>query len=89
MPPVTRDSGGPGEDQTPLPDDAPLDADVTVFDTVYTPRRTPLLARTEAAGARSVCGLDMFLRQAAMQFERWTGKRVPNGVFEGAVGESP
>ena len=82
-------AGGPGEDQTPLPDDAPLDDSVTVFDTVYTPRRTPLLARAEAAGARSVCGLDMFLRQAAMQFERWTGKKPPNGVFEGAVAESP
>ncbi len=80
-------AGGTGEDQTPLPDDVPLDHSVTVFDTVYTPRRTPLLARTEAAGARSVCGLDMFLRQAAIQFERWTGREAPIASFKRSIGE--
>jgi 3-dehydroquinate dehydratase/shikimate dehydrogenase len=79
-------AGGPGEGQSPLPEDVPLDAGVTVFDCVYAPRRTPLLAQAEAAGARAVSGLDMFLRQAAMQFERWTGTPAPLDVFRQAVG---
>ncbi|MHC4080762.1 MAG: type I 3-dehydroquinate dehydratase [Planctomycetota bacterium] len=78
-------AGGPGEGQSPLPEDVPLDAGVTVFDCVYAPRRTPLLAQAEAAGARAVSGLDMFLRQAAMQFERWTGEPAPVEVFKQAV----
>ncbi|MHC4217195.1 MAG: type I 3-dehydroquinate dehydratase [Planctomycetota bacterium] len=72
-------AGGPAPDQSPLPDATPLDADATVFDCVYTPTRTPLLARAEAAGARVVTGKDMFLRQAAMQFEQWTGQPAPTG----------
>jgi 3-dehydroquinate dehydratase/shikimate dehydrogenase len=75
-------AGGPGEGQSPLPEGVPLDAGVTVFDCVYTPRHTPLLAQAEAAGARAVSGLDMFLRQAAMQFERWTGTPAPPDVFK-------
>ncbi|MHC4766378.1 MAG: type I 3-dehydroquinate dehydratase [Planctomycetota bacterium] len=79
-------AGGPGEGQSPLPDGVPLDAGVTVFDCVYAPKRTPLLAQAEAAGARAVSGLDMFLQQAAVQFERWTGTPAPLDVFSQAVG---
>jgi 3-dehydroquinate dehydratase/shikimate dehydrogenase len=79
-------AGGPGEGQSPLPEDVPLDAGITVFDCVYTPKHTPLLAQAEAAGARAVSGLDMFLRQAAMQFERWTGQAAPVEVFRQALG---
>ncbi|MHC4416782.1 MAG: type I 3-dehydroquinate dehydratase [Planctomycetota bacterium] len=78
-------AGGPGPDQSPLPEGVPLDADVTVFDCVYTPARTPLIAQAEAAGARAVPGMEMFLRQAAMQFQRWTGTPAPMGVFRQAV----
>jgi len=79
-------AGGPGEGQSPLPEGVPLDAGNTVFDCVYTPRRTPLLAQAEAAGARAVSGLDMFLRQAEMQFERWTGTPAPADAFKQALG---
>jgi 3-dehydroquinate dehydratase/shikimate dehydrogenase len=48
-----------------------------VFDTVYTPLETRLLRDAEAAGARTICGLEMFLRQAAGQFQRWTGRVAP------------
>ena len=77
--------GGPGADQSPLPADAPLDEKTTVFDTVYTPQRTPLIKQAEARGARTIIGLEMFLSQAAMQFERWTGKPGPMDVFRAAV----
>ncbi|MFB3139360.1 MAG: shikimate dehydrogenase, partial [Phycisphaerales bacterium] len=58
---------------------------VTVFDTVYTPQRTPLIHQAEAHGARAISGLDMFLRQAAMQFERWTGRDAPTEAFRAAL----
>ena len=72
----------------PLPDGNPLDEligrdawslteDMTVFDTVYTPSRTPLIAEAESRGARVILGIDMFMRQAALQFESWTGERAP------------
>lgn len=57
--------------------DVPLDDSVTVFDTVYTPERTPLICEAEARGARTITGSGMFLRQAALQFARWTGKDAP------------
>ncbi len=80
-------AGGPDEDQSPLPDDAPLDEKTTVFDTVYTPQRTPLIKQAEARGARTIFGVEMFLSQAAMQFERWTGKPAPMDVFRAVVME--
>ncbi len=58
-----------------------LDETVTVFDTVYAPARTPLLRQAEAAGAHTIGGLDMFLRQAALQFLVWTGREAPIDVF--------
>jgi 3-dehydroquinate dehydratase/shikimate dehydrogenase len=75
-------AGGPDADGSPLPEDAPLDDRTTVFDTVYNPVRTPLIAEAEARGARVVTGLDMFINQAAMQFERWTGEAAPIELFE-------
>ncbi|KAK9146827.1 hypothetical protein Sjap_006730 [Stephania japonica] len=44
-----------------------------VFDSVYTPRKTRLLIEAEAAGATIVSGVEMFLRQAAGQFNLFTG----------------
>ncbi|MDB5333522.1 MAG: aroD aroE [Phycisphaerales bacterium] len=59
--------------------DAPptLDAESVVFDTVYNPMKTKLLAQAEAAGAKTIGGVEMFVRQAAAQFEVWTGKPAP------------
>ena len=61
--------------------DVLLDDRVTVFDTVYTPARTPLIREAEARGARVVTGMDMFIGQAARQFALWTGKAAPVEVF--------
>lgn len=78
-------AGGPAAQESPLPDDVPLDRSVTVFETVYNPRRTPLFEQAESQGAKAIGGLDMFLRQAAMQFERWTGEAAPMEVFQKRV----
>ncbi|MFM8784641.1 MAG: hypothetical protein ACKOFI_05695, partial [Phycisphaerales bacterium] len=62
--------GGPDPGGNPLPDDMSLDG-VTVMDTVYAPRETPLLRESRSCGARTVDGWQMFERQARLQSERW------------------
>jgi shikimate 5-dehydrogenase len=52
-----------------------------VFDTVYTPLETRLLKDAGAAGATTVCGLDMFIAQAVGQFERWTALPAPEHLM--------
>ncbi len=52
-----------------------------VFDTIYNPIETRLLRDTAAAGCVTIPGTEMFVRQGAAQFERWTGRPAPLGVF--------
>ena len=61
----------PDVDDSPMPADA-LRSDTVVFDTVYSPVQTRLLNEAAGVGCRTISGLDMFLRQAAAQFEYWT-----------------
>jgi 3-dehydroquinate dehydratase/shikimate dehydrogenase len=44
-----------------------------VFDMVYNPLETTLLAEAHRQGLNVLGGLEMFVRQAAAQFELWTG----------------
>ena len=48
-----------------------------VFDMVYDPIETRLLKAAKAQGAEVIPGLEMFVHQAARQFEIWTGKPAP------------
>ncbi len=80
-------TGGLAPARSPLPEGVELDGSVTVFETVYTPSRTPLIIQAESRGARIICGSAMFLRQAAMQCERWTGKKAPVEVFQRQLAE--
>jgi 3-dehydroquinate dehydratase / shikimate dehydrogenase len=54
-----------------------LTPEMLVFDTVYNPPKTKLLQQAQAAGAKTVGGVEMFVRQAAAQFEAWTGLTAP------------
>ena len=71
-------TGGPDPDSSPLALDFVLNETHTVFDTVYTPEETPLLKRAKACGAHAIYGSVMFQRQAARQFELWTGQSLPS-----------
>jgi shikimate dehydrogenase len=53
--------------------------DATIFDMVYRPARTELLAAAEAAGLRAVGGFDMLVGQARPSFERFFGMPAPCG----------
>lgn len=57
----------------------------TVFDLVYVPAETPLLAAARARGLRAANGSEMLIAQAAIAFERWTGVRGMADVMRGAV----
>ena len=48
-----------------------------VFDMVYDPAETRLIKLAKARGAEIIPGLEMFVHQAARQFEIWTGKPAP------------
>ena len=58
---------------------------LVVMDTVYNPVRTPLLVEAHARGMRIIDGVGMFVRQAAAQFEAWTGRAAPAQRFEELV----
>ena len=60
---------------------------MVVFDAVYNPRRTRLLRDAQAAGCRTVEGLEMFLGQAYVQFELWTGRPAPRDVMRRVLEE--
>lgn len=62
-----------------------LHSDLVVFDAVYTPRRTQLLTDAAARGARVVEGLEMFLGQALVQFELFTGHQPPEQIMRQVV----
>ncbi len=71
------------------PRDCPLkDEEIqarVVFDMVYDPVETHLLQVARAKGIAVIPGIEMFVQQAARQFEIWTGKPAPTAEMLGAV----
>jgi 3-dehydroquinate dehydratase/shikimate dehydrogenase len=53
-----------------------------VYDLVYNPPETQLLAAARAAGAQTISGLEMLVSQACQQFEWWTGLSAPLTAIE-------
>jgi len=58
-----------------------LKKDMVVFDTVYNPMETKLLRESREVGAATVDGVSMFVNQAALQFEMFTGIKAPKEVM--------
>jgi 3-dehydroquinate dehydratase/shikimate dehydrogenase len=56
-----------------------------VFDMVYDPVETRLLQIARTKGIAVIPGVEMFVHQAARQFEIWTGKPAPAGDMLRAV----
>ena len=74
----------PKVQQTSVPA-ALLHSGLTVMDIVYNPRDTQLLKDAKAAGCRVIPGLEMFLHQAAAQFELWTNQAAPADVMRAVL----
>lgn len=66
----------PNEDET-LVEAEDLHSDLIVMDIVYNPILTRLLEEAEEAGAETIDGLEMLVRQGAASFEIWTGEKPP------------
>lgn len=62
-----------------------LHRDLAVMDIVYNPIKTKLLKDAEARGLKIVSGVDMFVNQAVLQFELWTGKKAPRDAMRMVV----
>jgi shikimate dehydrogenase len=55
----------------------PLPAEAVVYDIVYVPLLTPLLAAAQARELETVDGLEMLIGQAALAFELFFGTEPP------------
>lgn len=73
---TTRVGMIPDINQTPVPSGR-LRPDLAVFDIVYNPVKTSLLADAEAVGAQTISGLEMLVWQGALAFTLWTGQAAP------------
>lgn len=70
----------PNVDGTPIPKEA-LRFYNLVFDAVYAPKVTRLLREAQESGVTIVSGVEMFVRQAMGQFERFTGMNAPESLM--------
>jgi len=71
---------------TPLGEESPypidrLESHMSVFDFVYRPRVTRLLAAARERGCRTWDGLDLWVAQAEGQYRLWFGAASPEGLF--------
>ncbi len=74
----------------PLVNETPVEKEhrrpyMVVFDTVYNPENTLLVKEARATGCRIVTGVDMFVRQAAIQFRHWHGVEPSEQVMREAL----
>lgn len=74
----------PNEDASLVPAELFRSGQV-VFDVVYTPLETKLLANARSRGLKVVSGVEMFINQAVLQFERFTGADAPVEVMRKVV----
>jgi shikimate dehydrogenase len=78
----------PTVDASPWPEDLAMPPHWTVYDLVYNPAETRLLAQARAAGATPIGGLGMLVHQGALAFELWTGQAPPLEVMYAAAREA-
>ena len=76
----------PKEDASLIPAEL-FRPDQVVFDIVYTPLETKLIAKAKSRGLKVICGVEMFINQAVLQFEHFTGVDAPVDVMRRVVME--
>jgi 3-dehydroquinate dehydratase / shikimate dehydrogenase len=74
----------PNVDETPY-DKHYLKPSMVVFDTVYNPESTLLVKDARQRSCTVITGVDMFIRQAALQFKLFTEEDAPNEVMRDAL----
>eukprot|EP00197_Chlamydomonas_leiostraca_P004102 CAMPEP_0202872118 /NCGR_PEP_ID=MMETSP1391-20130828/20452_1 /ASSEMBLY_ACC=CAM_ASM_000867 /TAXON_ID=1034604 /ORGANISM="Chlamydomonas leiostraca, Strain SAG 11-49" /LENGTH=542 /DNA_ID=CAMNT_0049553083 /DNA_START=98 /DNA_END=1726 /DNA_ORIENTATION=+ len=74
----------PKDNESPVPA-ATINNYGLVFDAVYTPVWTQLLLDAKAGGCQVVDGLQMFVGQAVLQFQHFTGKQAPTELMQSTL----
>ncbi len=77
----------PNEDASLVPPELFRPGQV-IFDIVYTPLETKLVKEAKAQGLQIISGVEMFINQAVLQFERFTGTDAPEKVMRRVVLEN-
>lgn len=77
-------AGGPDPAGASIPvrDLKNIGPETVFFDTVYNPIDTPMLRMARELGYPTIDGVEMFVKQAAMQFQQWTGNPAPTDLFD-------
>jgi 3-dehydroquinate dehydratase/shikimate dehydrogenase len=70
----------PNVDATPY-DKHHLKPSMVVFDTVYNPENTLLVKDARSQSCSVITGVDMFIRQACLQFKLFTGHDAPSDLM--------
>jgi 3-dehydroquinate dehydratase/shikimate dehydrogenase len=74
----------PNVDESPIHPSF-LKPGLKVFDTIYTPESTLLVKEARARGCHVITGVEMFVRQAALQFHLFTRREAPVDYMRGVV----
>ena len=74
----------PNVDDSPY-NKAHLKPSMLVFDTVYNPETTLLIKEAKRQGCQIATGVEMFVRQAALQFFLFTGKEAPANLMRETI----
>lgn len=74
----------PNEDSTLVPEHLFRPGQV-VFDVVYNPLETLLLRQAKAKGLKVIPGVEMFINQAILQFERFADTEAPEKLMRSVV----
>ncbi len=74
----------PNVDQTPF-DHRYLRPGMVIFDAVYNPENTLLIKQARAAECTVITGVDMFVRQACLQFKLFTGLEGPADLMRQVI----
>jgi len=74
-------------------DDSPFEKhylrpNMVVFDTVYNPEQTLLIKQAREQSCKVITGVEMFVGQAALQFELFTSDAAPRSVMADALRRS-
>jgi len=76
----------PNEDAS-LVDEALFRPGQVVFDVVYNPLETKMLRQAKGKGLKVIQGVEMFINQAILQFERFAGADAPEELMRKVVME--
>jgi 3-dehydroquinate dehydratase/shikimate dehydrogenase len=70
----------PNVDETPF-DETYLQRGMIVVDMVYDPEQTLLVKQAREKNCRVITGVELFIRQAGLQFKHFTGEESPDDVM--------